>query len=409
MASLKYWLWLSTRKGLGALGKVRLLDHFVMPDQVFHADPEEFDLIEDLTPAARQSLRDQDTSRADQILADCERLGLRILTWQDADYPERLRQIADPPIVLYVKGRLPAFDEEAAIGIVGAREPTPYGERMAERLGYELAQGGALVVSGIAKGLDSLAIRGALKAGKPVVSVLGGGTDMVYPYENRFLYQDVAAAGALITEYPPGTENKGHHFPIRNRIISGLCLGVTAVECRPWSGTMTTMDLALEQNRDLYAVPGPADAPMSAGPNRLIQQGAKLVTCGSDILVEYLDRFPHKLTARLPDGAVQAQRLEGPAQTEPAPAPAAREEEPSPEDSDPRELITREQQRERFTDDELAILAALGAKRRSADELVELTQIPVRRVTSALTMLQVRAAVSESAGRRFEALVRLEE
>lgn len=406
MASLKYWLWLSTRKGLGTLGALRLLEHFVTPEQVYFARSEEYDLVEGLPRSGRPELDDKDLSRVQGILADCDRLGLRILTMQDADYPERLRQIPDPPLVLYVRGKLPVFDEEVAIGVVGTRNPTVYGRKMAAKLGYELTRGGALVVSGIAKGLDTAALEGALKAGGAAVSVLGGGIDVYYPWENRWLYEDVAATGALISEYPPGTENKGYHFPIRNRIISGLSLGVVAVECGERSGTMSTMSRALEQDRDLYAVPGPVNAPMSYGPNLLIQQGAKLVTTGNDILCEYRARFPAKLSAQQwePEG-VQEQRLDSVDQRQ----EAAAQTEPELEQEDTDDALTSQQAKERFTDDELAVLYALGGKSRCVDELVELTQIPVRRVTTALTMLQVCAAVEESAGRRFSALVKLKE
>ena len=296
MATLKYWLWLTGRRGLGNAGALRVLDHFVTPERAFYADPEEYALVEDLTPAAQRALLDKDTGGAERILEDCARLDLRIMTLQDADYPERLRQLPDPPLALYIRGRTFAFDEEAAVCMVGAREATPYGIGSAGRLGLELARGGALVVSGMAQGIDTASVQGALKGGGPVVSVLGGGVDVPYPRENRWLYEDVAAAGALISEYPPGTEHRGEHFPVRNRILSGLCLGVVAVECRPHSGTMITVDRALEQNRDLFAVPGNIDAPMSQGPNLLIQQGAKLVTSGRDILEEYWDRFPAKLS-----------------------------------------------------------------------------------------------------------------
>ena len=311
MATLKYWLWLTGRRGLGNAGALRVLDHFVTPERAFYADPEEYALVEDLTPAARRALLDKDTGGAERILEDCARLDLRIMTLQDADYPERLRQLPDPPLALYIRGRTFAFDEEAAVCMVGAREATPYGIGSAGRLGLELARGGALVVSGMAQGIDTASVQGALKGGGPVVSVLGGGVDVPYPRENRWLYEDVAAAGALISEYPPGTEHRGEHFPVRNRILSGLCLGVVAVECRPHSGTMITVDRALEQNRDLFAVPGNIDAPMSQGPNLLIQQGAKLVTSGRDILEEYWDRFPAKLSPGEPlSPAAAAARLE---------------------------------------------------------------------------------------------------
>ena len=251
MATLKYWLWLSTRKGVRPEQVGRLLEHFGTPERAYYADPEEYDLVEGLAPTARAALGDKSLERADAILGDCDRLGVRILTFGDADYPDRLKNIYDPPAVLYVKGRLPAFDEEIAVGVVGSRKPSPYGRWMAGKIGLELAEHGALVVSGIAQGLDSEALRGALRGGGAVVSVLGCGVDVHYPRENRWLYEDVAAHGALVSEYPPGTEAEGWHFPVRNRILSGLCLGVWrwsaasgAVPCprcgRPWTRTGTS-------------------------------------------------------------------------------------------------------------------------------------------------------------------------
>ena len=410
MSALKYWIWLASRRGLGPAGALTVLDYFVTPERAYYAGREEYEVLP-LLPSQRRSLADKSLDQAERILGDCDRLGLRIMTFQDADYPQRLRVLADPPMVLYIRGRVFRFDEEAAIGVVGARDPTPYGEKWAERFGLELASGGALVVSGIAKGLDTCAIKGALKAGGPVVSVLGGGVDVPYPPQNRYLHEDVAAAGALISEYPPGTENVGSHFPQRNRILSGLCLGVLAVECRPFGGTMSSAQCALDQDRDLFAVPGALDAPMSEGTNLLIQRGAKLVTCGRDILEEYWDRFPEKLKGSAPLTPEAArERLEdldrrreeqpaavpeaGPAEV-PAPAPA-------------RELVPRGEQKTRFTDDQIAVLAAMEDKVRSADQLVDLTQIPTKRVLSALTMLQVQGAVEEHPGKRFSALVELE-
>lgn len=407
MAGLKYWLWLSTRKGVGAVGALRLLDRFQSPEQVYFAGQEEYDQVEGLFRQGRSELRDKSMERVQQILADCQRLGVRILTLQDAGYPERLRQLPDAPIVLYVKGKLPILEEEVAIAVVGTREPSMYGLEMASMLGYELARGGAVVVSGIARGLDSAALKGALKAGGTVISVLGGGTDVYYPRENRWLYEDVAASGALISEYPPGTENAAAHFPIRNRIISGLSLGVVAVECRERSGTMSTMNRALDQDRDLFAVPGAANSPMSRGTNLLIQQGAKLVTCGDDILSEYRDRFPVKLNQSVREKEIREQRLEGVVEREEVKTAPAEPEQVS--QSEGFEVVGRNEARERFTDDQIEILLTLGEKSFGTEELVEMTQIPVRRVTTALTMLQVDGAVEEGAGRRFTACVRIKE
>lgn len=415
MTELKYWLWLTSRPGMDPGRVLLLLDHFVTPERIYYADPEEYALFP-LNERQRRGLEEKSLVTSDRILADCDRLGVEIMTLQDAAYPQRLRQLADPPAVLYWKGKKFHFDEEAAIAVVGTRTPSQYGEMAAGKFGLELARGGALVVSGIAGGLDACAIRGALKGGGPVVSVLAGGVDRISPKSNRFLAQDVASVGALISEYPPGTEPKGEHYRPRNRILSGLCLGVLAVECRSFGGTMLTVNHALEQNRDVFAVPGAIDAEMSEGTNRLIQQGAKLVTCGADILEEYWDRFPLKLSAAAPlPPQVARARLEGQGEKrerpkqEKTPQPDKKPEQESGTNASGREVIPRGEQKSRFTDDELQILAALEKGPLSADEVVERTQISARYVLSALTMLQVQGAVEEIPGRRFRALVELEE
>lgn len=402
---LKDWIWLTTRKGLGSRGVMQVLEFFGTPERAFYADPEQYDQISGLSALARSSLRDKGQEGTDRILGDCDRLGVRIMTLNDGNYPERLREIADPPAVLYIRGGLFRFDQEAVIGIVGAREPSPYGEKVAAQLGLDLARNGVLLVSGIAQGIDSIALKGALQGGGRVVSVLGGGVDVPYPWQNRYLYEDVAAAGALISEYPPGTPPIGEHFPVRNRIISGLALGVVAVECARRSGTMKTVEHAMEQDRDVFAIPGNIDAPMSEGPNWLLRQGARPVTCAQDILEEYLDRFPQQLSKAAPLSPEAArQRLEQVRAREQTPEPAAKAEQE-------REVVPRERQKSRFTDDQLSILHVLGEKGKqyTADELVERTQIPARRVLSALTMLQVDGAVQEHPGRRFSSLVILEE
>lgn len=406
MSGLKYWLWLTTRQGLDARSVLTVLDYFVTPERAYYADREEYDQLP-IPSRARIGLYSKELDTADRILGDCQRLSLRIMTLRDGDYPERLRQISAPPAVLYIRGKLFDFDEEPAIAVVGSRKPSQYGEMAAAKLGLELAAGGALVLSGIAEGLDTCALKGALKAGGPVVSVLGGGIDVPYPAVNRYLYEDVAAAGALISEYPPGTEHKGFHFPRRNRILSGLSLGVLAVECRLHSGTMSTVRHAMDQDRDIFAIPGAINAPMSEGTNWLIQQGAKLVTRGEDILEEYRDRFPGRLGRREPlSPQAEQQRLEDMEREETA--LPVKQETPVQEERPALERVSRAEQAGRFTDDQLAILRALGEESRSAEELVEQTGIPARRILSALTMLQVERAVEEGAGRRFSTLLRLE-
>lgn len=409
MSALKYWVWITTRPGVGAVNTLRLLEHFGSPEGAFYADPEEYALVEDFPKQLHNSLLDKSLDGVHRILGDCDKLDLTMLTLQDAQYPQRLRRIPDPPALLYCKGRNILFDEECAISVVGSRKPSAYGEQVAGRIGLDITRQGGLLISGIAQGIDTAALKGGLKGGGQVVSVLAGGIDVVYPYENRYLYQDVAATGALISEYPPGTKHQGNHFPVRNRIISGLSLGVVAVECRWHSGTMLTVNRALEQERDVFAVPGNVDAPMSDGPNRLIQQGAGLVRNGWDILREYSNQFPQKL--REPewmDEETKRQRLG----EHKKPQPSA--EKPSDDANVHKKTIDRSPERayidlvtnpELVTEDQRDILVTLGEKALLADDLVELTQIPTKRVLSALTLLQVQGYVAEEPGRRFRALV----
>ncbi len=408
MADQTYWLWLTTRKGLGAVGALMVLDHFTTPERAYFGEKEDYEPLP-LPAFVKQSLLDKSLDEPNRILGECDRLSLRVMTFQDADYPQRLKQIADPPVVLYIRGRTFRFDEEAAIGVVGMRKCTAKSRERAERIGMELASGGALVVSGIAEGIDSCAVTGALKAGKPVVSMLAGGVDRIFPKESRWLYEDVAAAGALISEYPPGTPHKGEHFNPRNRILSGLCLGVLAVECEPTGGTMLTVNHALDQGRDVFALPIGLDEQAARGTNLLIRDcKARLAENARDILMGYADLFPTRLAAVAPLSPEVVQARLSRREDKPRPEPAKPRGTAPPAPGPGREVIPRSQQKSRFTDDELAILAAAARSPLTADEIVEKTQISARYVLSALTMLQVQGAIEERPGRRFYALVELE-
>ena len=394
MSALKYWLWLTELPGLKNQTRLALLRHFPTPEDVYYADPEEVLLTEGITREQAKLLEDKDCSGADRILADCQRLDLDILTIQDAGYPNRLRNIYDPPCLLYVRGRLPAFDDEASIAVVGTRDCTPYGVSCAEKLGYGLAAGGAVVVSGLARGVDSAALRGALRAGGTVTAVLGNGLDVIYPPENQYLYEDVAAAGALVSEYPPGTSPEAKHFPVRNRIMSGLCLGTLVVEAPARSGALITAGTALEQGRDVFAVPGPIDAPASVGCNRLIRDGAGLVSDAWDILGEYEPRFPDKLRR---EGARETPAVLGyqaRQKTEPKPVPPS---------------VSLSHNDYSLTDDQICLLRALTEEPMLVDDLIELTDIPTRRVLSALTVLEIEHLVTQHSGKRYARAVNLTE
>ena len=401
MAALKYWVWFTTLPGLTNRSKLLLLEHFPSPEDIYYAQPEDLPPVEGLSSSQAALLSDKSTDRAEDVLAHCAKGDIFLLTMQDALYPDRLRNIYDPPVLLYGRGRMPLFDEEAAVSVVGTRTCTPYGISAAEELGYQLAKEGAVVVSGLAKGIDGASHRGALRAGGFTAAVLGGGVDVVYPAENRRLYEDIAATGVLLSEYPPGTEPMGSHFPVRNRILSGLSLAVLVVEAPERSGALITANTALEQGRDVFAVPGPIDASASRGCNRLIADGAGLVSESWDILREYQAMYPHKI---LGERVELPHALGYQARTEQAEAKAA--ETPAEAEALPALDLTGDHG---LTDDQMKLLRELAQGEKQVDDLIELTQIPARRVLSALTMLELDGYVAQSGGKRFSIQVELKE
>lgn len=402
MANLKYFLWLTTRKGFQTGEVNALLSRFGTPEAIYFAQEEEYDLL-GLSEGKKRALRDKSLSGAEKILEDCDRLGIHIMTIQDADYPERLGQIYDPPCVLYWKGKPLNVDDRLTIGAVGTRKSTPYGEKLAGRLGLELARYGAVLVSGMAEGIDACGLRGALRGGGSVISVLGGGLDVIYPWENRYLYRDVEVAGTLVSEYPPGTEHAGFHFPIRNRIITGLSMGVVVVEAGIPSGALISARHALEQNREVFAFPNMVEASASLGCHRLIQRGeAMLILSAADIIEEFRPLLPGRVRTPPPmEEGETLQRLEGNGE-----APAEEKKEAKEVDKLPqRAYISLSDHPEAFTDDQRDILMCIRDKGLRLDDISEQTQIPARRVSSALTLLQLQDMVEERPGKRFYAKV----
>ena len=399
MSALKYWLWLTCLTGLKNQSRLLLLRHFGTPEAVYYAEEAEFPLVEGLERQQASLLSDRTLEKAERVLERCQVLGLDIVTLQDANYPERLRNIYDPPCLLYVKGHLPPLDEEIVISAVGTRKCTPYGVNCAERLCYGLATGGAIVASGLARGIDSAAIRGALLGGGATIGVLGNGLDVVYPRENQNLYEDVSAAGALISEYPPGTEPLPGHFPIRNRILSGIAVGALVVEAPLYSGALITASRALEQGRDVFAVPGPIGSYTSQGCNRLIRDGASLVADASDILEAYAARFPDKLKQSreipvvLPQDTSDAQDV-----SDAPPVPDVPEERPAPPVVSVADgTISPEQaQLLRLMDIETPI---------HVDDLTDLSGLSTRQVLSNLTLLEIDGYIQQHAGKRYTRLV----
>ena len=406
MAAISYLVWLTTRDGIRADAALGLLRHFGTAEAAYYADAKEYDLL-GLPSRLRRSLLDKRLDGVQRILEQCDRQGIFLLTCQDAAYPERLLQLNDYPLILYGKGTLPRVDEEVAVGMVGSRKCTPYGQSMAGRISLELARSGAVVVSGMAEGIDAASLKGALQGGGRVISELAGGVEVVNPACNRWLYEDIQASGVLLSENPPGTRPDGWRFPIRNRMISGLSLGVLVVEAAERSGALITAHDALDQGRDVFAVPGPADAPMSGGTNALIAQGeAKLVRSAWDVLSEYTGQYPHKLTFPPPLTREEADvRLT----VEPAQPPGPPAPEKGEEPEEPALPLKDKMEFDSLGEEQRRIFLLLTEHKLTADDLVGRTDIPARRVNTALTILQAQGYLQELPGRRFTAAVRFDQ
>ena len=280
------WLALALTPGLGARMAGKLLREFGSPEAIFSASLTALE-AQRLPAAVAQAIHShQPWSDAAKELAQVQEARCRLLTWDEPAYPSRLREIYDPPPILYVRGNIELLNRHM-ISIVGARRPTPYGNQMSLKLARDLADRGLIISSGMARGIDASAHKGALSSATGVtIGILGCGIDVVYPKENRKLFEEVEQRGAIITEFPMGTFPAPQNFPIRNRIIAGMALGVVVVEGEQYSGSLITARLAMEFGREVYGVPGNATRPPSFGPNQLIKQGAKLVTGWEDVVEE---------------------------------------------------------------------------------------------------------------------------
>lgn len=392
MSTRMHWLWLASRGAVSPRVAARLLSSFGTVERIYAADRHALTQTEGLTKAQVDALCDKDTRLADRIAADCDRLGVTILAQTDAGYPDRLRQIADPPVVLYVRGALPDLDRVACVSVVGKRQASAYGLVSARKLAAALARAGFVVVSGMAAGVDGAANRAAIQAGGATVAVLGCGTDVCYPAEHRRLMEDIALSGALVSEYPPGTPPERHHFPARNRIISGMTPGTLIIEAGRGAGSLLTADSALEQGRDVFAVPGLIDMPSFEGSNELIASGAaRLVQDARPIIREYAALLPDPPLEERVRSAFERQ-VGAPPPRDPArwervlreepPAPAA----PPPQDDD-------------LSDEEHAIVAAVRAGATSVDEIVERSALSAPQVSALLTMLELDGVLSRAHGR----------
>ena len=378
------------------------LRRFGSPEAVFYADAEAYRGIEGLKNA--EPLEDKDLTEPRRILSECHRKSIHILTWQDAAYPARLRSIDDPPLLLYYQGTLPDIDAEPVIAMVGTRRASAYGLLQAKRLGYELGCYGAIVVSGGAAGIDTLALRGAVSSGTPPVAVFACGVDVDYPAANRSLFEDLRTNGCVMSELPPGTPPLPEHFPSRNRILSGLALGSVVVEAPKKSGALITARHALEQGRDVFTLPGNLGNPTCAGNIQLLKQGAILVEEGWDILQEYTYLYPELPQRQRPTGpmTLTAQEAAGSVVVAETAAAPEKTDTKAVDKQENRAYIDVQEFLPQVSPDEAAVLRLLEDGKQPVDRLIDETQLPAGRILSALTLLEVKGYVKRLPARYYE-------
>lgn len=354
--------------GLGSRLTGKLLRQFGSPEGIFRASLTELEACRLPSAPARAIQSRSAHKEAEAELDRVRKLGCQLLNWDDPEYPRRLLEIYDPPPLLYVRGDAAALNRHS-ISMVGTRRPTPYGNQVAERLGRELAERGLTIVSGMARGIDSSAHQGACKASNgATVGVLGTGVDVIYPKENRKLFAEVEKRGALISEFPLGSHPAPENFPIRNRIVAGMSLGVVVVQGAQYSGSLITARLGMEFGREVFGVPGNITSDISFAPNQLIKQGAKLVTSWQDVVEE----LPTEIRAEL----------------------------------FPVETTTREERASLFTNElspvEKRVFALLGVDETiHVDELVEKSELNSSEVLAALCEMEMKGIVRQMPGKQF--------
>lgn len=401
---LLFWIWFAELPHLSTAQKYQLLQHFSDPEEIYFCETKAILAIEGITEKTVKALENKNLDGAHKILKECEDKGIKILTFADENYPIKLKNIYDPPVLLYYKGILPDWEAQPVLGVVGTRKATPYGLQTAARLSNQIACCGGLVVSGGAFGVDAMAMQGALRAEKAVVGVLGCGVDVVYPKSNKNLFSQVVENGCLLSEYPPRTPPNSWHFPIRNRIISGMSDGVLIVEAPEDSGALITARKADEQNRDVFVVPGNIDVATCAGSNGLLQKGAKAALSGWDVMKEYALLYPgvvHKQDAPAPISENVSLNV---AQKPVIPVNAE-----TNADSDLKNFIDNKEKstysgyNKKPVDllpEEQAVAALLTQQPKFMDDILAACDMPAGQVLSILTKLTLKGVAKNHPGRR---------
>ena len=404
-----YWIWFSQLREINLQQKWDLLHHFGDIDGIFNAQAMELRAIKWMTKPSIDELQDRDISEAYELYKVCKAENIGLLPCMEADYPASLKEIPDPPVLLYYKGILPDFSARPGVGIVGTRKATAYGLSMAQLFGRQIAACGALVISGGAAGVDTMAMRGALEAGKPVVAVVANGLDTVYPKSNTSLFTKVAETGCIFSEYPPGTPALNWYFPQRNRIISGIARGVLVVEAPDKSGALITARQAKKYHRDVFVVPANLDLETAKGSNALLQEDAIAAYSGWDVVKKYQPDYPKALEKN--DGSVILCPLDFVTELENKPSSRLKSRsikmsytEPADKKSIDNEAVNRysgiETASEDLSPEEQEILNCLGKEPVFIDQIVARLNMPSGKVIAALTTLVMKDKVTQHSGKR---------
>ena len=381
----KYWLALKSLEGVGNTLVGPLLERFGSPASVFSAPVHELAGVRGMSRKIAEAILA--FSDWDGILRQIDGLnqaGFRVVTFLDECYPKNLLNMYDRPALLYVAGHLQSDD--ICVAIVGSRHASTYGKYTTDRISRELTLRGVTIVSGMARGIDSSAHRGALAAKGRTVAVLGSGLDVIYPPENKKLFDAIVQSGAVISEYPPGTQPLPFHFPARNRIISGMSYGVLVVEAGEKSGSLITAKLAMEQGREVFAIPGPIDSSSSRGTNSLIKQGAKLIDNVDDILEEILPQLERMATESVPLSRKADETGSG---------------QSIPEKNGIPERTAPEKDRETLSPVDRKILEAIAGGQTHADDIIAGTGLPPAEALGALMILEIKGWVLQHPGKLF--------
>ena len=389
-----YWIWFAQLKGLNLWTKHQLLQQFHDPEEIYQAQ------TTDMPAEVAKALQEKDLTEASGIYDKCRKLNIRILTCADTAYPERLRYIEDPPVLLYVKGMLPDWQVQPVIGVVGTRKASTYGLQIARQLSAQIATCGGLVVSGVATGIDAAAMEGALDAGKCTVGVLGGGVDVVYPAGNRSLYRRTEEKGCMLSEYPPGARPFPGNFLHRNRIISGISDGVLIVEAPARSGALNTARHAFSQGRDMFVVPGNLGVDSCQGSNALLQEGAYAALSGWDVVKQYENIYPGAVENR----PVVLSRPAESSYAKVAQQPNVPEKRKDKNESLPKNAIDNQNKSTysvinkrpvNLSEQEQAVLELISDVPTLADSIMDAADLPSGNVQSILTRLAIKGLVQQ--------------